>query len=95
MINPETGKQSTRHTAFSKLSWGKPTWSYLELIEKNVDNITMEKIMDEAKEFSKASRGANDESAAGSFDPDDDCANLQDGSGSSSESSGDASSQSD
>lgn len=95
MINPETGKQSARHTAFSELSWGKPTRSYLESIEKNVDDVAMEKIMDEAKEFSKASHGANDESAAGSFDPDDDRANLQDGSGSSSESGDDAPSQSD
>ncbi|OJA15089.1 hypothetical protein AZE42_13664, partial [Rhizopogon vesiculosus] len=89
MINPETGRQSTRHVAFSELSWGKPTRSYLESIEKNIDDDAMEKIMGEAKEFSKASHGENDQSAAGSFDPDDECANLQDGSGSSSEESGD------
>jgi hypothetical protein len=91
MINPETGRQSTRHVAFGELSWGKPTRSYLESIEKNVDDNAMEKIMDEAKEFSKVSRGENDESTAGSFDPDDERANLQDGSGVSSEESGDES----
>lgn len=84
MINPKTGRETSRHTAFSELSWGAPTSAYLASIHKTVDNITMERIMEEAKEFSRAS-GGDDDSAQGSFDPDDDRANLEDGSGSGSE----------
>jgi hypothetical protein len=55
VINPETGRISTRHTAFSEVSWGKPTRQYLASINKNVDDAAMKKIIDEAIEYSKAS----------------------------------------
>lgn len=36
---------------FSKVSWRKPTQSYLKLINNRLDDIAMEVIMNEAKEF--------------------------------------------
>lgn len=82
MINPSTGRQSARHTAFSDLSWGKITTSYLSSILKHVDNIDMGHIMDKAKEFSKAvSCNDNESELLGSVDPDDERANLAAGSG--------------
>ena len=77
MINPITGRQSALYSAFSKVSWGKPTRSFIKST-KNVDNEGMEKIMDEAKEFARVSRGKDD--ANDDVDPEDDRANLMDGS---------------
>lgn len=48
------GKLSAQHT-FSEISWEKPTQSYLKLINNKVDDNMMEAIMNEAKEFVKAS----------------------------------------
>lgn len=77
VMNPNTGKQSARHTAFSDVGWGKVTNSYLAAIVKNIDNTNMERIMEKAKDFSKAVvRDEDFESMLGSFDPDDDRANL-------------------
>jgi hypothetical protein len=50
MINPVTGKQLAQYSAFSVISWGKPTLSFIKST-KYLDNIAMEKIMDEVKEF--------------------------------------------
>jgi len=59
MINPVTGRQSAQYSAFSEVSWGKPTRSFIKST-KNVDDEGMEKIMDEAKEFARVSRGKDD-----------------------------------
>lgn len=77
MINPVTGKHSAQYSAFSEVSWGKPTRSFIKST-KNVDDAAMEKIMNEAKELARVSR--NKDEADDDVDPDDDRANLQDGS---------------
>jgi hypothetical protein len=77
MINPVTSKQSARYSAFSEVSWGKPTRAFIKSTRK-VDDEGMEKIMDEAKDFARVSRckdEANDD-----VDSEDDRANLKDGS---------------
>ena len=76
MINPVTGKWSARYSAFSVVSWGKPTLSFIKST-KNLDDIAMEKIMDEAKEFARASRYRDE--GYDDVDPDDERANLVEG----------------
>ena len=72
-VNPDTGKQSAWHMAFSEVSWGKLTRSYLKSISSRVHDEAMEAIMSEAKAFAKASceRDMQD-----GINPDDDQANL-------------------
>jgi len=77
MINPVTGKHSARYSAFSEVSWGKPTCSFIKLT-KNVDDAGMEKIVNEAKEVAGVNR--NKDEAGDDVDPEDNHANLQDGS---------------
>jgi len=76
-INPSTSKQSSRHTAFGDLGWGSPTRAYLQSINK-LDAHVIHTIMDEAKMFMKASQ----RDTAGA---DDNCAQLAEGSGFSSD----------
>ena len=45
-VNPDTGKQSAWHMAFSEVSWGKPTWLYLKLISTSGKLIFWLKILD-------------------------------------------------
>jgi hypothetical protein len=75
IMNLETGKESTRHTAFSELSWGKATRSYLVSINKISDS-AMKKIMDDAAAFAKD----NGTESSGSIDVDDERAQLSEGS---------------
>jgi len=75
IMNLETGKESTRHTAFSELSWGKATRSYLVSINKISDS-AMKKIMDDAAAFAKD----NGAEPSGSIDVDDERAQLSEGS---------------
>src|ERR1700722_8036681 len=75
MINPVTGKHSARHSAFSEVSWGKPTRSFIKST-KNIDDAGMEKIINEAKETAGVNR--NKDEAGDDVDPEDDRANLQD-----------------
>lgn len=77
MINPVTGKQSARYSAFSVVSWNKPTQGFLKSV-KNLTADAMEAIMDEAKEFARASRYRDE--GGDEADPDDERANLIDGS---------------
>src|SRR5882762_4729714 len=77
MINPVTGRHSAQYSAFSKVSWGKPTCSFIKLT-KNVNDVGMEEIMNEAKELVRVNR--NKDEADDDVNPKDDCANLQDGS---------------
>ena len=72
-VNPDTGKQSAWHTAFSEVSWGKPTQLYLKLISSRVDDEAMEAIMSETKTFMKASRKRDMQDG---IDPDNDRVNL-------------------
>jgi len=82
-MNPETGKQSSRQTAFSDLGWGGPTRSYLESINRKLTNNVMKDIMDEAKEFAMTyQKKEAGNSVSTHVDPDDDRAQLADGSGS-------------
>ena len=77
MINPVTGRQSVRYSAFSEVSWGKPTRSFIKST-KNLADEAVEVIMDEAKDFARVSRckdEVNDD-----VDSEDDRANLEDGS---------------
>ena len=79
-VNPDTGKQSARHMAFSEVSWGKLTRSYLKSISSRVDDEAMEAIMSEAKAFAKASCERDMHSCErdmqDGINPDDDQANL-------------------
>ena len=75
MINPVMGKHSAQYLAFSKVSWGKLTCLFIKST-KNVDNMGMEKIMNEAKELAQVS--CNKDKADNDIDPEDDHANLQD-----------------
>jgi|SRR5882762_1301360 len=77
MINPVTGRHSARYSAFSKVSWGKPTCSFIKLT-KNVDDVGMEKIKNKAKEAVGVK--CNKDEVGDDVDPEDDRANLQDGS---------------
>ena len=65
-VNPDTGKQSAWHMAFSEVSWGKPTQSYLKSISSRVDDEAMEA-------FTKASHERDMQDI---IDPDDDWADL-------------------
>jgi hypothetical protein len=49
MINPAMGKQSAWYSAFSMVSWGKPTLAFIKSV-KNLKDDTIEVILDEAKE---------------------------------------------
>lgn len=79
MVNPETGKSSSRHTAFSEVGWGHTTLAYYNSI-KGLDSDTMKTIMDEAMQYAKAAE--RDEDAASvpeTIDLDDERANLVEG----------------
>jgi hypothetical protein len=75
-INPVTGKQSARYTAFSIVSWGKPTQGFITSANRRDDD-AMEVIMDAAK---KARISHNKDEGDDDVDPDDERANLVDGS---------------
>ena len=86
-INIGTGKESTRNAAFGYVGWGESTSKYLLSVTKSVKDADMEKIMTEAKEFSRASAHDLDESmAGGSIDVDDERANIAEGSATSDDS---------
>ena len=77
MINPLTGRESVRYSAFSEVSWGKPTRSFIKST-RNINDEAMERIMDEARDAARVSRckdEANDD-----VDSEDNRANLEDGS---------------
>jgi hypothetical protein len=54
MVNPETGKESTRHATFSEITWGKATGKYLKSIIKQLDDSAMESIISQATYFAKS-----------------------------------------
>jgi len=76
LINPVMGKQLAQYSTFRIVSWGKPTPPFIRST-KCLNNNTVEKIMDQAKEFTHAScyrdEGYDD------VDPDDEHANLVEG----------------
>ena len=77
MVNPETGKESSRHTAFNETTWGRVTRSYLTTINRELKNEDMRKIMDEASAIADVydNDGDGDESS----DTDDERAHLAKG----------------
>ena len=75
-INPVTGKQSAQYTAFSIVSWGKPTQGFITSANRHDDDV-MEVIMDVAK---KARISHNKDEGDDDVDPDDERTNLVDGS---------------
>ena len=77
MINPVMGKHSARYSAFSEVSWGKLTHLFIKST-KNVDDVGMEEIMNEAKELVRVNR--NKDEVDDDVNSEDDHANLQDGS---------------
>lgn len=78
MVNPETGKESTRHTTFSEITWGTATNKYLKSIKKQLDDSAMESIVSQATSFAKSTIDGGWESS-GSVD--DERALLVEGSG--------------
>ena len=54
MVNPETGKESTRHATFTEITWGKTTCKYLKPINTQLDDSTMESIISQATSFAKS-----------------------------------------
>jgi len=89
VINPGTGKQSSRHTAFGDLGWGHAMWVYLQSINTKLDTHAMHIIMDQVKEFANVSQNPRDSESKSAFingvNMDNDQAQLADGSGSSSD----------
>lgn len=80
MVNPETGKESTRHTTFSEITWGKTTGKYLKSIKTQLDDSAMESIISQATSFAKSTTGIDDGwESSGSMD--DEHALLAEGSG--------------
>jgi hypothetical protein len=67
MVNPETGKESTRHATFSEISWGKTTGKYLKSINKQLDDSAMESVISQATSFAKSTIDGGWESS-GSMD---------------------------
>ena len=60
MVNPETGKESTRHTTFSEITWGKTTKKYLRSVTAQLDDAAMESIITKAATFAKSSLPVDD-----------------------------------
>ncbi len=84
MIDPITGKQSAQQSAFSEATWGKPTQSYLKSAT-NINDVTMEVIMDEAKEFARVTNlkvSCDKDEENDDANPYDHCAHLPLGEGS-------------
>ena len=54
-LDISTGKESTRYVAFSYVGWGDQTAKYLISINKSLNNIDMDHLLSEAKEYSWAS----------------------------------------
>lgn len=82
VVNPATGKSSTRHAAFSEASWGSSARQYLKSINR-IDNIKMKHIMDAAQRFSKAAERLEDQMDVP--ETDDERGNLEEGSATSDE----------
>ena len=78
LVNPETGVESTRYTAFSDNTWGKATRGFLKTLNKKVDDITMKQIIDDAATYAKAADDGD--LSSGSVDLDDERAQLTEGS---------------
>lgn len=71
IVNPDTGIESTRHTAFSDSTWGNATRSFLATINNKVDDAAMKQIMDDAAAYVKAADGGD--LSSGSVDLDELC----------------------
>ena len=76
MVNPDTGKESTRHTTLSETTWGKTAKTYLKSIETQLDDSTMELIINQAISYAKSNIEDGSESL-GSIE--DECALLVEG----------------
>lgn len=89
IVNPITGTESARASVFGSVGWRKPTTSFYKLCNRKVNDADMEDIINKAKALSRASRRnareAVDNSDGESIDPDDEIANLGDGSEASSD----------
>lgn len=67
MVNPDTGKESTRHTTFSEITWGKTTGKYLKSIKAQLDDNAMDLIICKAILSAKSNVDDGSESS-GSMD---------------------------
>ena len=67
MVNPDTGKESTRHATFSETTWGKKAKTYLKSIKTQLDDRAMELIINQATSFAKSNTEDSSESS-GSMD---------------------------
>ena len=76
MVNPDTGKESTRHATFSETTWGKTAKTYLKSIETQLDDSTMELIINQVISYAKFNIEDGSESS-GSME--DECALLVEG----------------
>lgn len=68
MVNPETGKESSRHTAFSEVTWGRVTHRYLATINRELDDEDMKKIMEEAATLARAYDDGDGDESSGTDD---------------------------
>lgn len=80
VVNPETGKASTRYAAFSEVKWGPTVLMYLNAIKENVDNIAMKDIMDQSQRYARAVEREEDDATVPETDLDDERAHLAEGS---------------
>lgn len=82
VVNPGTGKETTRYMAFSEVSWKMPVAYYLKTINSKIDDAGMKVIIDKATAFAKVV--GDDGGDSSDLDEDEDeRAQLTEGSGSS------------
>lgn len=68
MVNPDTGKESTRHATFSETTWGKTAKTYLKSIETQLDDSTMELIINKAISYAKSNIEDGSESSGSTIE---------------------------
>jgi hypothetical protein len=78
VINPATGKESARYSAFSEGSWGKPTRAFIKSARK-MDDEAIERIIDGAKEYARVSLSRSKDEETDDADSEDNRANLVEG----------------
>ncbi|KZP03798.1 hypothetical protein FIBSPDRAFT_968690 [Athelia psychrophila] len=79
IITPSNPNEEPRKSYFGELGWSSYCNAYLRSITDNVSDPAMATIITQAKVFARTAR-VQDESTRGSFDPQDDRANLAEGS---------------
>lgn len=78
-VIPSDPSEQPRFTNFGDLGWGSSCNAYLKSIKK-LTNLTMDNIVTQAKTFARTTTGLQDDTTRGSYDPNDDRANLEEGS---------------